>query len=262
MSERTGRVEAGQAAPVRSAFDERGWTMLQDLVLANRILANEGVMDDFGHVALRDPSRPDRFWCSRAMPPAAVTVSDLRLHDGEGRCLDPSVRQYAEAVLHARILAVRPDVDVCIHHHARPMLPFTLPGAPPLRPVFHTGAVGGWEVPLWDSAPFGAGGMLVSTVEQGDSLAAALGPHRVALLRAHGAVVVGKDLGEAVMIAIYAADNAAVALAAGAPTRDVPTLSREETEETARLMLNASGIARTWDGRKLKLRDALPVTPA
>ncbi|WP_376094769.1 class II aldolase/adducin family protein [Roseomonas sp. CCTCC AB2023176] len=234
---------------------------LQDLALANRILANEGIVDDFGHVALRDPARPDHFWLSRAIAPAAVTAADIRLHDSVGRCLDPSVRQYAEAVLHARIFAARPDVRCCIHHHARPLLPFTMPGAPPLRPVFHTGTVAGWDVPLWDSAPFGPGGMLIDTVAKADSLAAALGANRAALLRAHGAVVVGPTIQEALMIAIYMAENAAVALSCGAPYREVPTLSREETEETARLMLNASGIGRTWQGRMLKLRDALPLTP-
>jgi hypothetical protein len=60
-------------------------TALQDLALANRILANEGIVDDFGHVAFRDASRPGHFWLSRAVAPAAVTTGDLRLHDAEGR---------------------------------------------------------------------------------------------------------------------------------------------------------------------------------
>ena len=32
-------------------------SLIADLVTANRILANEGVVDGFGHVSLRDPGR-------------------------------------------------------------------------------------------------------------------------------------------------------------------------------------------------------------
>jgi len=223
---------------------------LEMLAQANRLLAREGIVDDFGHVALRDGSDPSRFWLSRALPPNAVTAADLRRYDAEGRCEDATVHSYSESVLHARIFAARPDVMVCIHHHARPLLPFTMPGAPPLRPVFHTGAIMGWDVPVWDSAPFGASGMLVDTLAKADSLAEALGGNRAALLRAHGAVVVGSGIAEAVMIAIYMAENAAVALSCGAPHHPVPSLSREEAAETARRLLNPPTIARVWAGRQ------------
>ncbi len=223
--------------------------LLHDLAEANRILARENIVDDFGHVALRDPADPAVFWLSRALPPIAVTPADLRRYDARGVCEDPAVGSYSEAVLHARIFAARPDVQVCIHHHARPLLPFCMRGAPPLRPVFHTGAIAGWDIPVWDSAPFGAGGMLVDTVDKADSLAACLGPHRAALLRAHGAVVVGPDIATAVMIAIYMAENAAVALSCGAPLHPVPSLGREEAEETARRLLTPATVARVWAGR-------------
>jgi ribulose-5-phosphate 4-epimerase/fuculose-1-phosphate aldolase len=226
---------------------------LDELMLANRILAHEGVVDDFGHVAWRNPDDADHFWLSRALPPNAVTAADFRRYDLDGVCEDATVQSYSEAVLHARIFAARPDVTACIHHHARPLLPFTMPGAAPLRPVFHTGSIMGWDVPVWDSAPFGDTGMLVDDVAKADSLAAALGPHRAALLRAHGAVVVADSVARAVMIAIYMAENAAVALACGAPHRAVPTLSRGEVDETAKRLLTPATVARVWAGRVARL---------
>ncbi|MES2713821.1 MAG: class II aldolase/adducin family protein [Pseudomonadota bacterium] len=226
---------------------------MQELGLANRVLAREGVVDDFGHIALRDPADPQRFWLSRARPPNLVTAEDFRRYDAEGRCEDPTVRSYSEAVLHAGVFALRPDVNVSIHHHARPLLPFTMPGAPPLRPVFHTGSIAGWDIPVWDSAPFGAEGMLVDTVPKAWSLAEALGPHRAVLLRAHGAVVVGSSIAQAVMVAIYMVENAAVALSCGAPHRPVPTLSEAETAATARRLLTEETLARVWDGRVARL---------
>ena len=226
---------------------------LHQLMLANRILAHGGVVDDFGHVAWRDPADTSFFWLSRALPPNAVTTADLRRYDLHGVCEDATVQSYSEAVLHARIFAARPDVMACIHHHARPLLPFTMPGAAPLRPVFHTGSIMGWDVPVWDSAPFGDTGMLVDDAAKADSLAAALGPHRAALLRAHGAVVVADSVARAVMIAIYMAENAGVALACGAPHRDVPTLSRGEVDETAARLLTPATVARVWAGRIARL---------
>jgi len=226
---------------------------LEELALANRILAHEGVVDDFGHVAWRDPATPRHFWLSRALPPNAVTAADLRRYDLDGACEDPTVQGYSEAVLHARIFAARPDVTCSIHHHARPLLPFTMPGAPPLRPVFHTGSIMGWEVPVWDSAPFGETGMLVDDAAKADSLAAALGPNRAALLRAHGAVVVADSVQRAVMIALYMAENAGVALACGAPHRPVPSLSPGEVTETARRLLTPATVARVWAGRVNRL---------
>ncbi|MBY0338100.1 MAG: class II aldolase/adducin family protein [Acetobacteraceae bacterium] len=141
--------------------------------------------------------------------------------------------------MHARVFAARP-------------------GAASLRPVFHTGAVAGFEIPAWDSAPFGASGMLVDTVAKADALAAALGPHQAALLRGHGAVVVGPDIPQAVMVALDRAENAAVALAAGGPWRAVPHLSPEEVEETARRPLTPATVARVWAGRL----NRLPPSPA
>ena len=50
---------------------------LRDLVTANRILANEGVVDAFGPVSLRHPDNPGRYWLSRSRAPQLVTIDDL-----------------------------------------------------------------------------------------------------------------------------------------------------------------------------------------
>jgi HCOMODA/2-hydroxy-3-carboxy-muconic semialdehyde decarboxylase len=35
--------------------------LIRDLVVANRILASENVVDAYGHVSVRHPDKPDRF---------------------------------------------------------------------------------------------------------------------------------------------------------------------------------------------------------
>src|ERR1700704_6928891 len=52
-------------------------TLLDELVTANRILAREEVVDSFGHISVRHPDRPDRFFLSRARAPDCVEREDL-----------------------------------------------------------------------------------------------------------------------------------------------------------------------------------------
>ena len=54
---------------------------ISDLVAANRILAMEAILDDFGHVSIRDPSDPNCYLMSRSVSPALVTSGDIIQHD-------------------------------------------------------------------------------------------------------------------------------------------------------------------------------------
>ena len=76
---------------------------------------------------------------------------------------------------------------VC-HHHARAVMPFCISGTP-LRPVNHLGATMGREVPLRDE--FDDTNLIVAKPAEGQSLARALGPHWVLLMRRHGPTVAG-----------------------------------------------------------------------
>ena len=46
-------------------------------LLANRIIAHEGVLDGFGHVSVRHPDHPDRYLLSRSRSPELVEPADL-----------------------------------------------------------------------------------------------------------------------------------------------------------------------------------------
>ena len=45
---------------------------LQDLVAAYRILAAQGVIDAYGHVSLRSPRNPQRYYLARSVAPELV----------------------------------------------------------------------------------------------------------------------------------------------------------------------------------------------
>ena len=180
-----------------------------ELAVANRILYNEGVVDGFGHVSVRDVRRPDQFLLARSMAPALVTAKDIMQFDLAGNALDPRGRQpYLERFIHGSIYKARPDVMAVVHSHSPSIIPF---GVTPqkLRPVFHMSGFLGDDVPVWDIHDVsGDTDMLVVNVAQGDDLARALGNNIVTLMRGHGSVAIGPTLQHAVYRAVYAEINA------------------------------------------------------
>jgi ribulose-5-phosphate 4-epimerase/fuculose-1-phosphate aldolase len=220
---------------------------IRELVLANRILAREDVIDDFGHVSLRHPTRPDRYFLSRSRSPVAVTADDIMEFELDGTPVDQRGRRmYAERAIHGTIFMARPDVTSVVHHHARSVLPFTVTKLQ-MKPVFHMGSVIGPEVPLWDSQDeFGDTNMLVDDLPRGHSLAKALGPHRTVLLARHGACCVGANLRAAVFVSVYMKHNAEMILAS-LPHGPVSYLTPGEIEKTAAMLLSDMPLSRAWD---------------
>jgi len=188
---------------------------LERLVAANRILANEGVVDAFGHVSVRDPRNAQRFWLSRSRSPALVELDDLMEFSLDGAAIDARGRTpYGERMIHGAVYEMRSDVNAVVHNHAYSLLPFSITGKT-LEPVVHVASVIGPKIPLWDiRTKFNQTDMLVRTMDQGRDLAATLGGNTCALMRGHGAVVATATLKQAVIAAIYLKVNAEIQLQA------------------------------------------------
>ncbi|NKB19063.1 MAG: class II aldolase/adducin family protein [Alphaproteobacteria bacterium] len=184
----------------------------RDLVIANRILAHQGVVDGFGHVSARHPDNPERFLLSRSRSPELVTLDDIREFDLSGEMIDPDgSTAYLERFIHAAVYELHPEVNGCVHSHSEALLPFGITSVP-LRPVFHNASRIGKEVPVWDIADkFGdATDMLVVNMDHGRDLAETLGDNRLVLMRGHGLTVATEALHTVVTTAIYAMVNARV----------------------------------------------------
>ncbi|MGB8282625.1 MAG: class II aldolase/adducin family protein, partial [Pseudolabrys sp.] len=134
----------------------------QELALANQIVANEGIIDAFGHVSMRHPDDPRRYLLSRSRAPELVTPDDFIEYDLESQPLrDPGVGQYSERVIHGEIYKARPEVNSVCHHHCPAFMPLLATGTD-YMPIFHLGAVGGVRPPFWDQRDeFGDTNMLV-----------------------------------------------------------------------------------------------------
>src|ERR1700722_19268488 len=126
--------------------------LIQDLVIANRILAREEVVDAYGHVSVRHPSNPYRFLIARSLAPELVRPEDIVELDLDGQPVrDEDRHLYLERFIHAAIFAARPDVMAVVHAHAEDTLPFGIAQGTKQRPVIHSGSFIGIEVPVGDT---------------------------------------------------------------------------------------------------------------
>ena len=183
----------------------------EDLVVANRVLAAQAVLDAFGHVSVRSSRDENRFWLSRSLAPALVRFEDLLEHGLDGEAIDGRGRLlYAERFLHAGIYRVRPDVRAIVHCHARSLVAFANSGVP-LRPVTHLASFIGGGLSVFDirSDP-DSFDVLIRNEELGGVVARALAGAPALLLRGHGAIVVGSSLPDVVGRSVYLDLNAQI----------------------------------------------------
>jgi ribulose-5-phosphate 4-epimerase/fuculose-1-phosphate aldolase len=232
----------------------------QELAAANRILANEGVLDAFGHISLRHPTIPDRYLISRYGAAELMEPSDILELTLDSKPVEPtSARLFSELVIHGCIYQARPDVHSVCHHHAVSVLPYCITGVE-LVPVMHLGAALGGKVPFWDSRDeFGDTPLLVTKPEEGHSLARALGNQWLVLLRRHGATVAGRSLRECVFRSIYTCRNAELqsrSMAIGS----ISTLSAGEAELCSSHSLTPRTLSRTWEYWSFRLQKAEAAT--
>ena len=183
--------------------------LIDDLVAANRILSDHGVLDAYGHVSARDRMSPQHYWISRSMPPAQVTAADIIACDLDNNPLRAGeTRLFFERVIHGEIYKARPDVMAVVHNHSPGLIPFCNSDTR-LRPMVGNAAFLGEGAPVFDIRTVDDDGDLnICTVAQAQGLARALGPHCLVLLRGHGAVATGDSIRQVVRQAIIAESNA------------------------------------------------------
>jgi ribulose-5-phosphate 4-epimerase/fuculose-1-phosphate aldolase len=183
--------------------------LLEDLVAANRILSDHGVLDAYGHISARDPGHPQHYWISRSMPPALVGATDIIACDLDNNPVRPGeTRLFFERVIHGEIYKARPDVMAVLHNHSPSLIPFCNSDTR-LRPMVGSAAFLGEGAPVFDIRTVDDEGDLnVCTLAQAQGLAQALGRHGLVLLRGHGAVLAGDSIRQVVRRAIIAESNA------------------------------------------------------
>jgi ribulose-5-phosphate 4-epimerase/fuculose-1-phosphate aldolase len=185
-------------------------SLIEDLVVSYRTLAQEGVIDAYGHVTVRSEKDPNRYLMARQLAPELVTEADILEFDLDSKPIDPRDRKfYNERFIHGEIYKARPDVMAVVHNHAPAVVPFSCTSRATLKPIFHMSAFIGLGVPNWDIRDAQKGSdMLVRTPKLGESLARKLGKYPAVLMRGHGSTCVGENLQRAVGRSVYLELNA------------------------------------------------------
>jgi len=230
-------------------------TLLEDLVTASRILAQQGILDGYGHVSVRQEGAAGRYLLSRSLAPALTAAPDIQHYDLGSNPLDPAARpSFIERFIHGEIYRARPDVHAIVHSHAPALIPFGVTGIA-LRPLYHMTAFVGEGVPIFEIRK--ARGdhpkmlMLVHNPALGRALAATLGTKPAALMRGHGAVVVGSSLPHVVGRSVYLSLNATLQAQAMALGGSINYLDPQEAREEI-----PDNYQRAWDLWKRQVQEA------
>src|ERR1700691_786452 len=126
-------------------------SLIEELVIANRILSSQGIVDAFGHVSVRHAEDAGRFLLSSAKSPELIESGDIMEFTLDGEPADEAPEKpYLERFIHAALYQTRSHIQSVVHSHSRGPIPFGLTGEK-LRPVVHSCATLGAEVPVWDA---------------------------------------------------------------------------------------------------------------
>jgi ribulose-5-phosphate 4-epimerase/fuculose-1-phosphate aldolase len=226
----------------------RDQSLIDDLVSANHILASEGILDGYGHVSVRNPANPNHYFLSRSLAPGLVTAADIIEYDLDSNPIGDTRLSYRERFIHGEIYKARSDVMAVVHDHSPAVIPFSISSVP-LRAVAHLAAFIGVGIPVYEIRDVdGVTDMLVSDPKRGRALAKTLGNYPAALMRGHGAAVVGASVKEAVGRAIYLDLNARIQEQAILLGGKVTYFEAEEAKKTS----PQDGYVRAWDIWKRK----------
>jgi HCOMODA/2-hydroxy-3-carboxy-muconic semialdehyde decarboxylase len=224
---------------------------IEELVDANHILFQQGVLDGFGHVSARDQRRADRFLLARSMAPVLVSAADIMTFGLDGNPLDDERTPYLERFIHSEIYRARPDVMAIVHSHSPCVIPFGVVSGVPLRAICHMSGFLRSATPVFEirTAAGPASDLLIRDRKLGAALARSLAASAVVLMRGHGSTAVGASLRQAVFRAIYTEVNARLQSEA---LRLGPVTYLNDEEADLASATNDGQINRAWELWKMQ----------
>jgi L-fuculose-phosphate aldolase len=235
-------------APAVHAADDVE-ALKQKLAQATRMLAREKLLESSGHVSMRVPGTSKVLIGPADVSRDIVQRADIITVDLDSKQLEGRTKAPLETEIHTGIYRARKDVGAVVHSHPVHSVVFSITRKP-ILPVSVHGAIFADGVPTFENVGH------VNTRELGDALGRTLGSHRAALIKMHGAAVVGATLEEAFVAAIQLEENAEKQLWAEA-TGTAQAMTKEEAERCVRQSFSAFSIQKRWQYYVDKERTAL-----
>jgi ribulose-5-phosphate 4-epimerase/fuculose-1-phosphate aldolase len=192
------------ANPTRWNTDPKVAPLRAQLAACSRLLHREKILNYSGHISVRLPDRDAFLIQSFTQSRAQVTPDSLVLCDLDANVLEgpAGYKPPIEVFIHSEILRARPDTKAVVHTHSELAAAFTM--------------VEGVEIALmkshavrWKSGvPTHTDPSHIKTKRQGQELAATVGGHNAALLRAHGGVLLAESIPALMIDAVHFDENA------------------------------------------------------
>jgi ribulose-5-phosphate 4-epimerase/fuculose-1-phosphate aldolase len=238
----------GAARNARSESVAADPGLIEDLVAANRILAALEIVDGYGHVSVRHDKNPNHYLIARSIAPELVGANDILELDLDSRPVgNGGATLYLERFIHGEIYKARPEVKAVVHNHSAAVIPFGA-STVALRPIYHMAGFIGRGLPIFEIRDVaGDTDMLVKTPELGAALARTLGDKPAALMRGHGAVVVGDSLPQVVGRSYFLQMDARMQAQTMALGGEITYLDAEEAHKTG-----SNDYGRAWQLWKRK----------
>ncbi len=211
-----------------------------NLVMAIRLLTQEGIMDFNGHMSYRPPGTDAVLINSRRASRATLSPQDIVTIDLNGKLLEGEFEPPSENPIHTRVYCARPDVNCVAHLHPQIATVFSI-AERPLVPVFTAGCMFPLSgVPVYDDPD------LIRTREAGDKLAQVLSGERAVLMRGHGAVIAAEDVTSCFCLSVWLEENAKKQLWASilGPPR---VYSEDEYQRVRSSMWKPEVVRKTWE---------------
>jgi ribulose-5-phosphate 4-epimerase/fuculose-1-phosphate aldolase len=218
---------------------------IDDLVAASHILSAHAIFDAYGHVSVRSEKNPQRYFMARSLAPELVTKDDILEYDLDSNVIATAKNSpalFLERFIHGEVYKARADVMAVVHCHTSSLIPF---GASDivLRPMFGLAGFLAEGVPVFEiRRNFGMTDLLIRDAARGRALAETLGNKPLALMRGHGAVVVGSSLPLTVGRCVYLDINARTQQQAIALGGKITYLTAEEGKQSV-----ADDYRRAWE---------------
>jgi ribulose-5-phosphate 4-epimerase/fuculose-1-phosphate aldolase len=171
----------------KASFDPAQLPLRTELAACVRLMHDAAILNYNGHVSARLEGEDRLVIHSLVTPRSEVGPGDFVVCGLDGAVLEaaPGHKPPSEVFIHSEIYKARPDVGAIAHIHSESVIAFTLTTHAPCLKLVRCDAV------RWRSGiPMDLDPTRIRSREQGAALAATLGPHRAALMRAHGAVLV------------------------------------------------------------------------
>ncbi|HZD40063.1 MAG TPA: class II aldolase/adducin family protein [Terriglobales bacterium] len=211
----------------------------EEIASCTRLLVMHGIMDFSGHVSARIPGQDRILLQPKDTSRITLRAEDLLVIDLDGNVLEGGGTPPLETALHICMYRARPEVHAVCHGHPSISTLFSVVEQP--WQAVRNFAYRFTDVPVHPDTTH------IRTEEQGRAVAAALGTHRLCLLRAHGTVAVSSSIQELFMDCLDFEENARSLLYASHLGTLLPLTSNEIQALCASYGRSETRAAKVWE---------------